>query len=354
MEVGPREISTNRLTLRPPVASDRGLWVRLSRDPALWTHASRPMPASEAHASAEFDACLDRWRSTGFDVGVVEESLRGTTVGFGGVRQIDSGERLRLSFCFDSAVQGRGLAREAARAWSAYAFEWLPDLPLVSFVGADNIAAVRTARSVGMEPEGTAGAGTDGGDASRPTVFAAPRVEVCDWFDGRTRESVLDLWCAVNDDGGAVGFLPGASRSAVAQALSAHEEQMAEGGAAAVLLRATGGSVVGIGFWVAEANPMLAHTRTGYRIMTDPTRRGRNLGRLLLAAMHRAARAHGVELVSVGVRSGLGISRFYERAGYDEVGRVPGAIRVAPGDDRDDIVLARRLDGRPMVEDGGA
>lgn len=351
MVVAPREIPTNRLTLRPPVASDRKLWVRLSLDPALWTHASRPMPATEADAAAGFEDCLDRWRSTGFDLGVVEEAQRGTTVGFGGVRQVDSGDRLRLTFCFDTSVHGRGLAREAGRAWSAHALEWLPDLPLVAFVGEHNIAAARTARAVGMEPADTAEATAD---APQATVFAAPRVEVHEWFDADTRAAVLDLWCAVNDDGGAVGFLPGAPRSAVTQALAAHEEQMADGSAVAVLLRATGGSVVGLGFWVGAANPMLAHTRTGYRIMTDPTRRGRNLGRLLLAAMHRVARARAVELVTVGVRSGLGITRFYEGAGYDEVGRVPAAIRVAPGDDRDDIVLARRLDGRPMVDDGRA
>lgn len=31
--------------------------------------------------------------------------------------------------------------------------------------------------------------------------------------------------------------------------------------------------------------------------------------------------------------------RFYAACGYKEVGRVPGAIRVADGDDRDDVVM---------------
>ncbi len=86
--------------------------------------------------------------------------------------------------------------------------------------------------------------------------------------------------------------------------------------------------------------------------MTDPARRGRNLGRLLLAAMHRTAREEGVEVARLDVRSGLGLVGFYERSGYVEVGRVPGAIRVAPGDDRDTVLMARRLDDRPMVPDG--
>jgi hypothetical protein len=32
---------------------------------------------------------------------------------------------------------------------------------------------------------------------------------------------------------------------------------------------------------------------------------------------------------------------------------VPGAIRVAPGDDRDDVIMARRLDGAALQPHGG-
>ena len=46
--------------------------------------------------------------------------------------------------------------------------------------------------------------------------------------------------------------------------------------------------------------------------------------------------------------------RFYRRCGYVEVGRVPGVIRVSPGDDRDSVLMARRLDDHPMVADGRA
>jgi GNAT superfamily N-acetyltransferase len=129
---------------------------------------------------------------------------------------------------------------------------------------------------------------------------------------------------------------------------------MADGGTTAVLLRGSGRRVVGLGFWVGDHNPLFAHTRTAYRIMTHPELRGRNLGRLLMAAMHRVAREQDVEVVVLDVRSGLGTTRFYEGSGYVEVGRVPGVIRVAAADDRDSVIMARRLDGRPMVADGRA
>ncbi len=349
MQHAPREIATTRLTLRPPVSGDRALWVRLNRDPQLWSYAPHSMPTSDVVAAELFDDCLHRWRDAGFDYGVVEETSLRAGIGVGGLRRSTDDDRIVLGFRLARDAHGRGLGREAARAWTAHALEWLPEVPLVAVVPDADTASARTALSVGMER-----AGSDpepGADGSR-TVFEAPGVEARDWLDDDTREQVLDLWCAVNDDDGAVGFLPGAPRHRVAQALAAHEEEMADGLTTAVLLRAADGTVVGLGFWVADRNTMREHERTAFRIMTDPTRRGRNLGRLLMAAMHRVARDAGVELATLVVRSGTGGTRFYERSGYVEVGRVPGNIRVAPGDDRDSVVMARRLDGRPMVADG--
>jgi GNAT superfamily N-acetyltransferase len=129
---------------------------------------------------------------------------------------------------------------------------------------------------------------------------------------------------------------------------------MTDGNTTGVLLRGPDQRVVGAGFWVADRNPLLGHTRTAYRIMTHPDLRGRNLGRLLMAAMHRVARELNVEVAVLDVRSGLGTTRFYEGCGYVEVGRVPGVIRVSPGDDRDSVLMARRLDDHPMVADGRA
>ena len=349
MQHAPREIATNRLTLRPPVSGDRALWVRLNRDPRLWSYSPHAMPRSDAAAGELFDDCLHRWRDAGFDYGVVEETSLRSGIGVGGARRCTEHERLVLGVRLSGSVHGRGLGREAARAFTAHAVEWLPDLPLVASIPESDAASARTALSVGME---RTGADPEPGEDGARTVFAAPRVEARDWLDDRTREQVLDLWCAVNDDDGAVGFLPGAPRSAVVQALAAHEEEMADGLTRTVLLRAADGTVVGVGFWVADRNAMRAHEWTAFRIMTDPSRRGRNLGRLLMAAMHRVARDAGVELATLVVRSGTGATRFYERSGYVEVGRVPGNIRVAPGDDRDSVVMARRLDDRAMVADG--
>ena len=351
---GPRQISTTRLTLRPPAAGDRALWVRLHRDPSLYQHSPWAMPETDDAASSEFDDCLLRWGDAGFDYGVVEETNTREGIGVGGLRRrdLDGEDVLNLYFRLSGDVHGRGMGREAARGWVANAFEWLPDLPVIARARGIDEYSVKAAVSAGLEPSGSLAEGP--ADHGTSTLLRAPRAEAPGWFDEDTRESLLDLWVATNDAGGAVGFLPGASRSDVAQALSAHEEGMADGSTTAVLLRWPDGRVVGAGFWAADRNPMLGHTRTAYRIMTHPELRGRNLGRLLMAAMHRVARDQGVEVAVLDVRSGLGTTRFYETCGYVEVGRVPGVIRVAPGDDRDSVILARRLDGNPLVADDRA
>lgn len=44
----------------------------------------------------------------------------------------------------------------------------------------------------------------------------------------------------------------------------------------------------------------------------------------------------------------------HAHGGYAEVGRVPGSIRVEPGDDRDSVLMARRLDAAPLRAHGAS
>ena len=342
MQRAPREISTNRLVLRPPDRADAALWRGLSGAPGA-------VPV----AWGTLEDCVGRWERTGFDFGIVQENSTRAGVGIGGIRHSD-GDSLTLAYSLREDVRGRGLGTEAGRAWTAHALEWLPALPLIAPLSVEDPTSVRIAVGSGLEP---ISADTWSGPlpaVAGATCYVAPKADTPTWLDPTTRSSVLDLWCAVNDAGGAVGFLPGAPRHEVLATLTRHEDAMAAGTTTAVLLRAPDATVVAMGFLVAGHNPLLSHTRTAYRVMTDPSRRGRNLGRLLMAAMHRVAREQGVEVVVLDVRSGLGTTGFYEGCGYVEVGRVPGIIRVASGDDRDSVIMARRLDGKPMVADGRA
>ena len=77
--------------------------------------------------------------------------------------------------------------------------------------------------------------------------------------------------------------------------------------------------------------------------MVRPELQGRGAGRLLLEGLHGTAAGHGLEQLMLTTRGGTGVEAFYKRFGYTIVGRHPGAIRLSPGDDRDEIILICRL-----------
>jgi GNAT superfamily N-acetyltransferase len=79
------------------------------------------------------------------------------------------------------------------------------------------------------------------------------------------------------------------------------------------------------------------------RVQVHPSRQGGGLGRVLMSGVHDIARERGWDFLYLSARGGTGVDGFYRGLGYQEVGRLPGAIRVAPGDDRDEILLACRL-----------
>lgn len=100
---------------------------------------------------------------------------------------------------------------------------------------------------------------------------------------------------------------------------------------------------VGFAFLETPYKPYMRHWATVSSVMVDPARQGRGLGRALMDAVTDAARAEGLEALRLSARGGLGLEEFYGRVGYVEIGRYPAAIRVAPGDDRDEAIFWRSL-----------
>lgn len=306
-------------------------------------------PAVQERRLAEW---IGHWERHGFGYWLVEDAAEGTPLGFAGVRP--DGDGLNLYYRLRREAHGLGLATEAARAAVALASEWLPGLPVRAVIRPGHEPSLRTARRSGLVDAGVRRHQEDLPDQPPSVLLEAPLVtEVSHSLETPDRDEVLDLWCRVNDAGGSVGFLPGASRPDVAAALARHEAQMAAGEAVLGQLRGPDGRLLGVGWWVRTPNPLLTHGIWLYRLMVDPALQGRNLGRILMAGLHRIARGlEGVELATLSHFSGSGLGEFYARCGYTEVGRIPGAIRVAVGDERDDVLMTRRLDGRPLQADG--
>ncbi|MGW2491862.1 N-acetyltransferase family protein [Streptomyces sp. NPDC001606] len=154
------------------------------------------------------------------------------------------------------------------------------------------------------------------------------------------RDGILDLWTDVSNAGGAVGFVPPVDRAEVRPELVKHFAAMAEGRHRLLVGRDETGAVAATAFFSFNTHRLMTHWVWLYTVMVHPSHQGKGYGRELLAAAEDAARTfEGIEAIRLTCRGGLGLERFYASCGYKEVGRVPAAIRVAPGDDRDDIFM---------------
>jgi GNAT superfamily N-acetyltransferase len=175
-----------------------------------------------------------------------------------------------------------------------------------------------------------------------PEVDPSPQVREVSRVDAALREALLGCWVDVVNAGGAVGFVPPVTREDVGPRLDATLGPVRAGRDALCVLEEDGG-LAGFAFLVANDSPLKQHWANVHRVQVHPSRQGRGLGRVLLAGVHDIARRRGWEFVHLTVRGGTGTEAFYAGLGYREVGRMPVALRVAPGDDRDEIAMVRPL-----------
>ncbi|MCX5405377.1 GNAT family N-acetyltransferase [Streptomyces sp. NBC_00335] len=153
-------------------------------------------------------------------------------------------------------------------------------------------------------------------------------------------EEFAALWTDVSNAGGAVGFVPPVTIEDIRPELDGHLAAASEGRSRLLVGRDAAGRVRATAVIALNRQQLDAHWVWVYTVMVDPALQGHGAGRALMEAVADAARTmEGIEAIRLGCRGGMGLERFYESCGYKEVGRVPGAVRVAPGDDRDDITM---------------
>ncbi|NEB00139.1 GNAT family N-acetyltransferase [Streptomyces sp. SID13726] len=154
------------------------------------------------------------------------------------------------------------------------------------------------------------------------------------------RDGLLDLWTDVSNAGGAVGFVAPVERDVIRPELVKHLVGMEQGRTRLLVGLDEEGRVAATAFLAFNTHRLMTHWLWLYTVMVHPRHQGEGYGRDLLAAAADAARGiDGIEAIRLTCRGGLGLERFYGSCGYKEVGRIPGAIRVAPDDDRDDIIM---------------
>jgi GNAT superfamily N-acetyltransferase len=174
--------------------------------------------------------------------------------------------------------------------------------------------------------------------------MGAVGAEVCpvSEVDDVLRQELLSCWADVTNAGGAVGFVPPVTEDDVAPVLDRLLEGVHSGRDVLAVLTVDG-ATAGFAALVGSSSPLRRHWATVLRVQVHPSRQGQGLGRALMTGVHDIARTRGLEFLHLGARGGTGVDAFYRGLGYTEVGRVPGAIRVAPGDDREEILLLHRL-----------
>ena len=160
--------------------------------------------------------------------------------------------------------------------------------------------------------------------------------------DDVLRADLLACWTDVSNAGGAVGFVPPVTAADVGPVLDRLLEGVTSGRDVLALLTVDG-ETAGFASLVGTSSPLRRHWGTALRVQVHPSRQGLGLGRVLMSGVHDIARSRGWEFLHLTARGGTGVDAFYRGLGYVEHGRLPGAIRVGPGDDRDEIILVCRL-----------
>src|SRR5699024_2820969 len=170
----------------------------------------------------------------------------GEHVGFVGLRA--HSEFIRLTTRVLERVADERTAGRALRLASAHALEWLPpDLPVRIRLAPEGAATRSTVDAAGLvHVPAHAHVTADGAWQ----ILEMPYVRVVDRVPARAREAMLDMWVRVNDTGGSVGFLPGASPQEVGPVLDGYIAGMAAGTTICVSLNSPLGELLGFGFVV--------------------------------------------------------------------------------------------------------
>nr|WSW70723.1 GNAT family N-acetyltransferase [Streptomyces sp. NBC_00995] len=154
------------------------------------------------------------------------------------------------------------------------------------------------------------------------------------------RRQLIDCWIAVTNSGGAAGFpFPPVQDDDVApvtdQLLGRLHSQRSR-----LVTAGFGGLLAG---WVVlnrDPHRLVGHWGTVHHLQTHPESRGRGVGSTLMREIRQIARDElGLEQLHLAARGGEGLEDFYGRLGWREVGRWPGALRLAPDDTRDEILM---------------
>ena len=154
------------------------------------------------------------------------------------------------------------------------------------------------------------------------------------------RQDIIACWIMVSNAGGAAGFpFPPVDDGIVAPVADDLIADLSPDRSRLIVARA-GDFLAGWVHLQRHPSPVVAHWGTISHLQTLPAFRGQGVGSALMTSARQIARQEmGLEQLHLAARGGMGLERFYARLGWREIGRWPGALRLAPGDDRDEVLM---------------
>ncbi|WP_410813275.1 GNAT family N-acetyltransferase [Micromonospora sp. 067-2] len=152
------------------------------------------------------------------------------------------------------------------------------------------------------------------------------------------RAEIVALWVEVTNAGGAVGFVAPVTATDVRVIADPTFAGITDG-PDRLLVGYAGDRLMAVLIFCDNRFALKAHWCVLKRVMVHPEAQGTGYGSALMREAARLGRELGREALHVTVRDGLGLDGFYRRLGFREIGRLPGALRVAAGDDRDEILM---------------
>lgn len=142
-------LETPRLKLRPVQPGDAPELEAFYGDPAVMEIRKYGVMDGEV-ARGQVEVMVAHWRTHGFGMWVVEDKATGAFGGECGLRWVEDGSEVELSYGLYPRYRGRGLATEAARAALDFGADTLGLERIVAFSRGDNRVSHHVLEKLGM------------------------------------------------------------------------------------------------------------------------------------------------------------------------------------------------------------
>jgi ribosomal-protein-alanine N-acetyltransferase len=146
------EVETARLRLRRFTADDFEQLSTLQRDPDVMRYLGTGQPREESQIRAGLEMLVESWRGRAFGMWAVELKERaGAVLGWCGLKPLEGGEEIEVSYGFGKTYWGQGIATEAARESVRFGFEDGGLERIVAVAYHSNAGSRRVMEKIGMK-----------------------------------------------------------------------------------------------------------------------------------------------------------------------------------------------------------